>query len=195
MERLNWGKICFQAYSSCCRINLLDKTEKPNLWWLLAEGQPPLPPRISTHCLATWVFSTWLLASSSCKEESLDWVWESLWASLVAQTVKSLPTMWETRVWSLDWEDPLEKEMATHSSIHAWKIPWTEKSGGLQSVELQRVRHDCHLGFTHTHTHITHHLALGYYRKTDLGWYFFVVVVVELKYIQSQQERELREVM
>ena len=64
------------------------------------------------------------------------------WASLVAQTVKRLPTMWETRVRPLGREDPLEKEMATHSSIHAWKIPWTEEPGGLQSMGLQRVRHD-----------------------------------------------------
>ena len=63
-------------------------------------------------------------------------------ASLVAQTVKRLPTMWETRVRSLGWEDPLEKEMATHSSILAWKIPWTEEPGRLQSMGLQRVRHD-----------------------------------------------------
>ena len=54
--------------------------------------------------------------------------------SLVAQTVKRLPTMRETRVQSLGWEDPLEKEMATHSSILAWKIPWTEELGGLQSM-------------------------------------------------------------
>ena len=60
----------------------------------------------------------------------------------MAQTVKSLSAMWETRVQSLVWEDPLEKEMATHSSILAWKIPWTEEPGGLQSVESQRVRHD-----------------------------------------------------
>ena len=50
--------------------------------------------------------------------------------SLVAQMVKHLPTMEETRVRSLGWEDPLEKEMATHSSILAWKIPWTEEPGG-----------------------------------------------------------------
>ena len=62
--------------------------------------------------------------------------------SLVAQTVKCLPTMRETWVWSLGREDPLEKEMATHSSIHAWKIPWTEEPGGLQSVGSQRVGHD-----------------------------------------------------
>ena len=55
------------------------------------------------------------------------------WASLVVQRLKRLPAMWETWVRSLDWEDPLEKEMATHSSILAWRIPWTEKLGGLQS--------------------------------------------------------------
>ena len=56
--------------------------------------------------------------------------------------VKHLPTMRETRVQSLGWEDPLEKETATHSSIRAWKIPWTEGPGGLQSMGSQRVRHD-----------------------------------------------------
>ena len=60
----------------------------------------------------------------------------------MVQTVKSLPATWETRVWSLGREDPLEKEMATHSSILAWEIPWTEESGGLQSMGLQRVGHD-----------------------------------------------------
>ena len=63
-------------------------------------------------------------------------------ASLVAQTVKHLPTMQETGVRSLGWEDPLEKEMATHSSILAWKIPWMEEHGRLQSMGLQRVGHD-----------------------------------------------------
>ena len=62
--------------------------------------------------------------------------------SLVAQTVKHLPTIRETRVQSLDWEDPLEKEMATHSNILAWRIPWTEEPGRLQSMGSQRVRHD-----------------------------------------------------
>ena len=57
--------------------------------------------------------------------------------SLVAQMVKRLPTMQETQVQSLDWEDLLEKEMATHSSILAWKIPWTEEPGRLQSMGLQ----------------------------------------------------------
>ena len=65
-----------------------------------------------------------------------------IWASLVAQTVKHLPTMRETWVQSLGREDPLEKEMATHSSTLAWKIPWTEEPGRLQSMGSQRVRHD-----------------------------------------------------
>ena len=56
--------------------------------------------------------------------------------------VKCLPTMWKTQVWSLGQEDPLEKEMATHSSTLAWKIPWTEKPGRLQSMGSQKVRHD-----------------------------------------------------
>ena len=63
-------------------------------------------------------------------------------ASLVAQMVKRLPAMWETRVWSLCWEDLLEKEMATHSSILAWRIPRMEEHGRLQSMGSQRVGHD-----------------------------------------------------
>ena len=61
---------------------------------------------------------------------------------LVAQTVKNFPAMQETRVRSLSQEDPLEKEMATHSSTLAWKIPWMEEPGGLQPMGLQIVGHD-----------------------------------------------------
>ena len=64
------------------------------------------------------------------------------WTSLVFQMVKNLPTMWETWVQSLNWEDPLEKEVATHSSILAWRIPWAEKPGGVQSMGSQRFGHD-----------------------------------------------------
>ena len=64
----------------------------------------------------------------------------------MAQMVKNLPAMWVTQVpslcQSLGWEDPLEKEMATHSSILAWRIPWTEKPGGLLSMGSQRMGHD-----------------------------------------------------
>ena len=62
--------------------------------------------------------------------------------SLVAQRLKSLPPMQENRVLSLGLEDPLEKEMATHCNILAWRIPWTEELGKLQSMGSQRVRHD-----------------------------------------------------
>ena len=61
---------------------------------------------------------------------------------MLAHTVRNPPEMQETRVQSLGWEDPLEKGMATDSSILAWRIPWTEESGGLQSMGSQRVRHD-----------------------------------------------------
>ena len=64
------------------------------------------------------------------------------WEALVAQTVKNLPEMQKTWVQSLGREDPLEEVMTTHSSILAWRIPWTEEAGGLQSMGSQRVGHD-----------------------------------------------------
>ena len=60
----------------------------------------------------------------------------------MSQTVKNLPATWETQVQSLGQEDPLEKGIATHSSILAWRVPWTEEAGGLQSKRLQRFGHD-----------------------------------------------------
>ena len=65
-----------------------------------------------------------------------------IWASLVAQMINNLPVIQETQVRFLGWKDPLEKGMATHSGILAWRIPWTEEPGGLQSMGLQRVRHN-----------------------------------------------------
>ena len=62
--------------------------------------------------------------------------------SLVAQVIKNLPAMHKIRTRYLGQEDPLEKEMATHSSILVWRIPWTEEPGGLQSTELKRVGHN-----------------------------------------------------
>ena len=72
------------------------------------------------------------------------------WASLVVQMVKNLPAMQETQIQSLGQEDPLEKEKATQSSILAWRIPWTEEPGRLQSMGSQRIRHD---GATNTYTY------------------------------------------
>ena len=83
-------------------------------------------PSISSQ-LNTWTLSSSFLAP---------------WASLVAQRVTNLPAVQETGVWSLGWEDPLEEGMATYSSILVWRIPWAEEPGGLQSMGLQRVRHE-----------------------------------------------------
>ena len=81
------------------------------------------------------IFHTPFLCIWTC----LSYLW---WTSLVAQMVKHLPTMRETQVQSLGQEDPLKKEMATHSSILAWKIPWTEEAGRLQFMGSHRVGHD-----------------------------------------------------
>jgi len=77
---------------------------------------------------------------------------------MVAQLVKNLPEMQETWVQSLGQKVPLEKEMATHSSLLAWRIPWTREPGGLQSIGLQRVRHDRATN-TFTFIHTVQHLA------------------------------------
>ena len=74
--------------------------------------------------------------------EGIGYPLQCSWASLVAQIVKNPPAMQETWVQSLGWEDPLEKGMATHSRILAWRIPWTEEPGSLQSTGWQRVGHD-----------------------------------------------------
>ena len=73
--------------------------------------------------------------------ENFEHYFASFGASLIAQLVKNLPAMLETWVRSLDWEDPLEEGIATHSSILAWRIPWTEEPGRLQSLGLKRVGH------------------------------------------------------
>ena len=76
--------------------------------------------------------------------------------------VKNLPAVWETRVWSVGWEDSLENRMATHVSIIAWRIPWREEPGGLQSIGSQRVGHDwSNIVGIHTHMHI-HNICMGF---------------------------------
>ena len=107
----------------------------------------------------SWVVC-WCIFKSLCccfvtRGRKYHLIWPSMWtsssvqASLVAQILKNLPAMQETQVQSLGREDPLEKGMATHSSILAWRIPWTELPGGLQSMRLWRVGHD----------RLTHHIA------------------------------------
>ena len=86
---------------------------------------------------AKYYYSSLLIFSSFTYQHTF-----VLGSSLVAQTVKHLPTVRETWVQSLGWEDPLEKEMANHSRTLAWKTPWTEEPGRLQSMRSQRVGHD-----------------------------------------------------
>ena len=98
----------------------------------------PLIPKILKKLILT-IFASVLTAFMV--EQIFQGLYFAIGASLVAQRLKRLPPMRETRVRSLSWEDPLEKEMATHSSILAWRIPWTEEPGGLQSTGSQRVGH------------------------------------------------------
>ena len=117
-----------------------------------SEGTPTVPP--STKCnFLCWILKTFPTMSPFSSNPILCFysapctfsvcsVSKDPGVFLVAQTVKKLPAMQETQVWSLGWEDPLEKGMATHSRILAWKTPWTEESGGPQSTVLQRVGHD-----------------------------------------------------
>ena len=96
-------------------------------------------------------------------------------ASLVAQMVKNLPSIQETRVRSLCWEDPLEKNMVTHSSLHAWRIPWTEEPGGLQSMESQRVGHD-----SATNIYMLQHYYLSLIVWWQLKWHIFKEEIPDL---------------
>ena len=90
-----------------------------------------------------------------CTDSSYSFKWPSsiLWVSLMAQTVKNWPAIWETQVQSLGREDLLEKEMATESSTLTWKIPWMEKPGRLQSMGSQTVRHCWATSLTHLQLH------------------------------------------
>ena len=127
--------------------------------WCLCPSIVPVPILcvcpwcVSVHgvCLSMVYFRSWCVSvhgvcpsmvhfRSRCM--STHGACVSLMTSLVAQMIKCLPTVWETQVQSLGWEDFLEKEMATHSSILAWKIPWMEEPRRLQSMRLQRVGHD-----------------------------------------------------
>ena len=110
--------------------------------WIQSLGlEDPLEKGTATHSsILAWRIS-WTVWFMGSQRVGHDWVTFTL-AYLVAQTVKNLPAMPETLIQSLGREDPLEKEMAIHSSILAWEIPWTEKPGGLQSMGSQRVGHD-----------------------------------------------------
>ena len=117
-----------------------------------SSRKPPitfLSPQFSLHFLVWYPWSH-IVCTNCCLASSPAWLFQALsrsfhvsvGASLVAQTAKNLPAMQVTQVQSLGWEVPLGKEMATHSNILAWRLPWTEESGGLQSIQSKRVRHD-----------------------------------------------------
>ena len=136
-----WGRklLCEMTFGS-----LLGRAWRswPSAWahfWVVLMGWRP-PLRSQTHSIRIIGFS-WNRRTLNFVEAFM-FKFIKTQASLVVQMVKNLPIMQETWVWSLGWEDPLEKEIGTHSSILAWRIPWTEESGGLQSMGLQRVRHD-----------------------------------------------------
>ena len=125
----------------------------------------------------------WILSNTDSVFDMIIWlffifsflIWyfmELYWVSLAAQRLKRLPEMWDTWVQSLGREDPLEKEMATHSSILAWRIPWTEEPDGLQSMGSQRVRHDWATSLSFLLLHLWSWGIFG------LQWIFVCFVVV-----------------
>ena len=136
---------CFsvaKSYPTLCDPMNLSTPGSPVFYYLLEFAQTPVWAK-SQWCYPT--ISSSVTPFSSCPQSLPASVFSNestKHLSPVAQMVKCLPTMWETWVWSLGWEDLLEKEMATHSSILAWKIPWMEERGRLQSMGLQRVGHD-----------------------------------------------------
>ena len=134
-----------------------DKSEQNPSIQVKSDLWGELLSRISSAPICSWSFPSWLtwnfsiillfalFFSSGCNITFFSFISTFLCiigASLVAQRLKRLPAMQETWVQSLGQEDPLEKEMATHSSILAWRIPWMEEPGGLQSTGSQRVGHD-----------------------------------------------------
>ena len=135
-----------------------------------------------------------LSTSWKCRFAPINGHWESFLykalarngASLVAQRLKHLPAMRDTWVQSLGWENPLEKEMATHSSLLAWRIPWAEEPGGLQSTGSQRVGHD-------RTTSLSLSLWSGMEARRSSG--FLIIILCFCKYWQHQHIRLNRKTM
>ena len=157
--------------------------------WIWSLGwEDPLEKRMTTHsCILAWR-TPWTeepggLQSIGLQRVGHNWATGLNWtdytavdnlASLVTQMVKNLPTIQEIWVWSLGWENPQEGKMATLSSILAWRIPWTEEPGRLQSMGSQRVRHNWE---TNTRTHARTHVLLdavsySYFLRLQL-WHSF----------------------
>ena len=112
-------------------------------WWLVKPDTEPRGLSTRIECILPVEVLPWKLPwSFSCQTLDLIFNFTSLWLPWLAQIVKHLPAVQETQVRLLHWEGPLEKGMATHSSILVWRIPWIEEPGRLQSMGSQRVRHD-----------------------------------------------------
>ena len=129
LKESNWDSVLFFVFNNTTLICFAFSLKEFNFILLFIKGTPKQP---------VIYFSLLLQLSPLLCGKILS----NKRASLVAQRVKRLPAMQETGVRSLGREDPLEKEMATHSSILAWRIPWTEEADGLQSTGSQRVGHD-----------------------------------------------------
>ena len=137
-EPLQWLlKNCSLFFSSVWRRFVYLLLRWPEFFPVLGTLQSWLRYLLVLAFFLSFLFSCHTFPSLVCSKVRL-----STGAFLVAQMVKNLPSRQETQVQSLGWEDPLEEEMATHSRILAWRIPWTEEHGGLHSMELQNVRHD-----------------------------------------------------
>ena len=132
-------------------------------WTMGFVGQfPGMPAVCETHILITEI-ARLITGFNQQNQFPLSLSRHLSTASWVAKRVKCLPAMREDWVWSLGWEDPLEKEMATHSSTLAWKIPWTEEPGRLQSMGSQRVGHDWQTTlFVREFTNERKHLHVGW---------------------------------
>ena len=134
-------------------------------WRIPGTGEPGGLPSVGSHRVG----HDWSdLAAAAARLFSHVCAW--LMAFLNGSEVKNQPAMQGTQVQSLNWDDPLEKGMATHSSILAWRIPWTEEPGGLQSIELHRVGHNrSDLARTHMHNwHTPSHYSYGHILHEDL---------------------------
>jgi len=106
-------------------------------------------------------------------------------ASLVAQRLNRLPAVWETWVQSLDWEDPLEKEMATHSNILAWRIPWMEEPGGLQSMGSQSDTTERLHSLTHSNSLAACNFSfVRGHCSVQIGSSFFQVILIIVLFVK-----------
>ena len=161
--QIKWAKWCVQDHSISCFVVIQYLSHVWKLWshglqlpgFSVLHYLPEFVPTQVQLILIQWYYPTisssvthfscpqsFLASGSLTVRQLFISVGQSIGVSLVAQMVKHLPAMPETWVQSLGQEDPLEKEMATHSSTLAWKIPWREEPGRLQSMESQRVWHD-----------------------------------------------------